>query len=210
MENSLRYAPQMFRHLNGGKFICASSRSEEQRKWYESLSTAPKEYARLWKMATGFELARGDGFFFFKKPFVESTMSENELADLYKRYAIVLDLLYTMDEGLDVGRILTKNWAISSFDMSLKAQEDCKVILSGVTKDEWAMSLFKMLKEMGVVEEYVNTERNETCYPLLESFDYYRFFVEGIRSVNPDEEAAIRVEKENEDNLFLGIEDVQD
>ena len=210
MENSLKYAPQMFRHLNGGKFICASSRSEEQRKWYESLNVAPKEYARLWKTASGFDLARGDGFFFFKKPYPESAASESELADLYKRYCLVLDLLYTMDEGLDVGRILTKNWAISAFDMSPKAQEDCKLILTGVTKDEWAVSLFKMLKEMGIVEEYVNMEINEICYPILESFDYYRFFVEGIRSVNPDEEAAIKEEEENEDNLFLGLEDVQD
>ena len=59
--SNLKYAPQMFRHLNGGHFICASSTDSDQRNWYEALEAGWEDYARVWLATTGMDLARGTG-----------------------------------------------------------------------------------------------------------------------------------------------------
>ncbi len=203
LEN-LRYAPKMFRFLNGGHFICASSTSEEQKLWYEALDGGWEEYRDAWLATTGLELSRGDGYYYFRRNFLPDGKGVDKMASDYKEFCTVLDLVYQIDPSFDIGRTVTKSWALSGLDRSPAAQELCKTLFNTQTKDEWADSIIDRLLKMEIVDMYLDDTLNEYRYPVKESFDYYRTFIDTIRFVSVEDEKSIQGDDEEdvEVNLF--------
>jgi len=200
--SNLKYAPQMFRHLNGGHFICASARSDEQKKWYEALEAGREAYEEAWKATTGFELAHGDGYYYFRRGVNGDRRSFEKIASDYKQYCIIVDLLYTLDQSFQVGKTITKSWALNSLDANPAAQEMCKRIYSGTTRNEWADALLKQLEDLEIVDRYMSEEQYELYYPVTEAFDYYRTFIETIKFISPEEEESVNNLDEEVPNLF--------
>lgn len=198
---NLKYAPQMFRHLNGGHFICASSTDGEQRNWYEALEAGWEDYAALWLATTGMDLARGDGYYYFRKKINGDRKSFEDLAKDYKKYLAIMNLLFQLDQSIGVGHVITRKWILSRFELSPPAKETCKNLFAGNNTDEWTAELLKILKEeMEIVSCYLDNEYNEMRYPVTEAFEYYRTFIESIQFVSKEDEDAI--EKAPESTLF--------
>lgn len=198
--SNLKYAPQMFHHLKGGSFICASATDQEQRNWYEALEAGWENYAQAWAATTGMELARGDGYYFFRKKVTGDRKTFETMATDYKDYLAVMNLLLHLDSSFGIGHVVTRTWLLSRFDLCPPAKEICKSMFTGNTTDEWASDIIKKLKEMDMVGEYLDDERNEMRYPVTEAFDYYRTFIESIQFVSKEDEDAI--EKTPESSLF--------
>lgn len=204
--DNLRYAPKMFRHLNGGHFICASSTSEEQKLWYEALEAGWEDYRAAWLATTGLDLSRGDGYYYFRRGFIPDGKAVEKMAGDYKEYCLVLDLLFQMDPAFDIGRMVTKSWALSGLDRSPSAQELCKGLFNKDTKDEWADAIIDKLLRMEIVDMYLDDTLNEYRYPVKESFDYYRSFVDSIRFVSVEDEKSLEGDDAADDiNLFSPI-----
>lgn len=198
---NLKYAPQMFRHLNGGHFICASSTDGEQRNWYEALEAGWEDYAALWLATTGMDLARGDGYYYFRKKINGDRKSFEDLAKDYKKYLAIMNLLFQLDQSIGVGHVITRKWILSRFELRPPAKETCKNLFAGNNTDEWTAELLKILKEeMEIVSCYLDNEYNEMRYPVTEAFEYYRTFIESIQFVSKEDEDAI--EKAPESTLF--------
>ena len=198
---NLKYAPQMFRHLNGGHFICASSTDGEQRNWYEALEAGWEDYAALWLATTGMDLARGDGYYYFRKKINGDRKSFEDLAKDYKKYLAIMNLLFQLDQSIGVGHVITRKWILSRFELCPPAKETCKNLFAGNNTDEWTAELLKILKEeMEIVSCYLDNEYNEMHYPVTEAFEYYRTFIESIQFVSKEDEDAI--EKAPESTLF--------
>ena len=200
--NNLKYAPQMFRRLNGGHFICASSRNDEQKQWYDALEADWEGYSEAWKATTGQELARGDGYYYFRRKMTGDRRSFEDIAKDYMNYVTIVDLLYSLDQSFGVGKILTKSWALTSKDANPAAQEMCKVRFKGSTKDEWADALIDELKRLEIVDSFMNEEQYEELYPVTEVFDYYRTFIETIKFSSKDEESSVNLSTEDAPSLF--------
>lgn len=201
---NLKYAPQMFRHLNGGHFICASSTDGEQRNWFEALEAGWEDYAASWLATTGMDLARGDGYYYFRKKITGDRKSFEDLAKDYKKYLAIMNLLFQLDQSIGVGHVITRKWILARFDLCPPAKETCKNLFAGNNTDEWATELLKILKdEMEIVSSYLDNEYNEMRYPVTEAFEYYRTFIESIQFVSKEDEDAI--EKAPESTLFEDI-----
>ena len=207
--NNLKYAPQIFRRLNGGHFICASSRNDEQKQWFDALEADWEGYAEAWKATTGLELARGDGYYYFRRKMSGDRRNFEDIAKDYMTYVTVIDLLYSMDQSFGVGKIITKSWALTSLDANPAAQEICKVRYKGATKDEWADALIDELKKLEIVDCFMNEEQYEELYPVTEAFEYYTTFIETIKFSSKDEESAVESEQENAPSLFDEEADVE-
>lgn len=201
---NLKYAPQMFRHLNGGHFICASSTDGEQRSWYEALEAGWEDYKASWLATTGMDLARGDGYYYFRKKITGDRKSFEDLAKDYKKYLAIMNLLFQLDQSIGVGHVITRKWILSRFELCPPAKETCKNLFAGNNTDDWAAELLKILKdEMEIVSSYLDNEYNEMRYPVTEAFEYYRTFIESIQFVSKEDEDAI--EKTPESSLFDDI-----
>ena len=124
--SNLKYAPQMFHHLKGGSFICASATDQEQRNWYEALEAGWENYAQAWAATTGMELARGDGYYFFRKKVTGDRKTFETMATDYKDYLAVMNLLLHLDSSFGVGHVVTRTWLLSRFDLCPPAKEICK------------------------------------------------------------------------------------
>ncbi len=198
---NLKYAPQMFRHLNGGHFICASSTDTDQRNWYDALEAGWEEYQRAWLATTGMDLARGDGYYYFRKRITGDRKTFENLASDYKEYLGIMNLLFQLDQSIGVGTVITRTGLLSRLEMCPPAKETCKAIFKSITTDEWVSELLEILeKKMEIVSCYLDDERNEMRYPVTEAFDYYRTFIESIQFVSKEDEDAI--EKTPETTLF--------
>lgn len=198
---NLKYAPQMFRHLNGGHFICASSTDSDQRNWYEALEAGWEDYAQAWLASTGMELARGDGYYYFRKKVTGDRKTFETMASDYKEYIMIMNLLFQLDQSFGVGHVITRSWLLSRFEMCPPAKETCKTLFKSSTTDEWVSELIKVLEEkMEIVGSYIDDERNEMRYPVTEAFDYYRTFIESIQFTSKEDEDAVN--KTPETNLF--------
>lgn len=184
---SLRFAAGMFRHLNGGNFICRSAVSEDQRRWYDVLKDNWEDYRELWKNATGQVLVRGNEYFYFMRSFNGDRLSLNDLRDRYVSYCQVIAILFELDQSLEVGRKLTRSWLLSVLDLSVKAQDLCKVKFKSNDKNEWITELLKTLVGMQIVAEVFDPVNNEMTYPVLEPLRYYLDFIEKIQSLTGDD-----------------------
>lgn len=184
---TLRFAAGMFRHLNGGDFICRSAVSEEQRRWYDVLKDNWEDYRELWKNATGQVLVRGDEYFYFMRSFNGDRLSLNDLRDRYMSYCQVIAILFELDQSIEVGRKLTRSWLLSVLDLSVNAQNLCKVRFKSNDKNEWITELLKTLVGMQIVAEVFDPANNEMSYPVLEPLRYYLDFIEKIQSLTGDD-----------------------
>ena len=203
--SNLKYAPQMFRHLNGGHFICASSTDSDQRNWYEALEAGWEDYARVWLATTGMDLARGDGYYYFRKRVSGDRKTFEVMASDYKEYLSIMNLLFQLDQSFGVGHLISRTWILSRLDMCPPAKETCRSIFKSNTTDEWATELLEILeKKMEIVSSYIDDERSEVRYLVTQAFDYYRTFIESIQFVSKEDEDAI--EKTPESSLFDEIE----
>ena len=203
--SNLKYAPQMFRHLNGGHFICASSTDGDQRNWYEALEAGWEDYAMVWLATTGMDLARGDGYYYFRKRVSGDRKTFEVMASDYKEYLSIMNLLFQLDQSFGVGHLISRTWILSRLDMCPPAKETCRSIFKSNTTDEWATELLEILeKKMEIVCSYVDDERSEVRYLVTQAFDYYRTFIESIQFVSKEDEDAI--EKTPESSLFDEIE----
>lgn len=202
---NLKYAAQMFRHLNGGHFICATSMDDEKRKWYEALEAGWEDYAKAWLTTTGMDLARGDGYYYFRKRISGDRKSFEAMASDYKEYLSILNLLFQLDQSFGVGHLITRTWILSRLDMYPPAKETCRNLFNSNTTDEWSTALLEILeKKMEIVCSYLDNERNEVRYLVTQAFDYYRTFVESIQFISKEDEQAI--EKTPESSLFDEID----
>lgn len=147
------------------------------------------------------DLARGDGYYYFRKKINGDRKSFEDLAKDYKKYLAIMNLLFQLDQSIGVGHVITRKWILSRFELCPPAKETCKNLFAGNNTDEWTAELLKILKEeMEIVSCYLDNEYNEMRYPVTEAFEYYRTFIESIQFVSKEDEDAI--EKAPESTLF--------
>ena len=203
--SNLKYAAQMFRHLNGGHFICASATDSDQHNWYEALEAGWEEYAKAWLATTGMDLARGDGYYYFRKKVSGDRKTFETMASDYKEYLSVMNLLFQLDQSFCVGQVISRAWVLSRLDLCPPAKETCRNLFKSNTTDEWASELLDILeKKMEIVSSYLDNERSEVRYLVTEAFEYYRTFIESIQFVSKEDEDAIA--KTPESSLFDEID----
>lgn len=190
-ELELKYAVRMFKHLNGGRFICSNSCSDEERLWFEILDQDWEHYRDAWKKTTGLVLSRGDQYFFFRRSFNGDNLSRKNLEDMYNEIIMVINLVYYLDLSFDVGNNISLTWFLSAIDGSTDAQRICRDLTKKGERKEQVLDLIKKLKSMGIIDIYVDTEKNEERYVVQSAFRYYLSFIERIRALNPDEEEAL-------------------
>lgn len=200
--NNLRFAPQMFRYLNGGHFICASARNEDQKKWFDALEAGWEDYAEAWRKTTGFELARGDGYYYFRKKITGDNRSFEKVAADYRDYCTMVDLLYRLDQSFCVGKVVTKSWALQCLEANPAAQETSRALFKGTTKNDWADELIEQLRKYEIVDSFMNEEQYEIYYPVTEAFDYYRTFIETIQFSSKEVEKSVEVSPDEPPSLF--------
>lgn len=187
----LKYAANMFRHLNSGRFVCSNSCSEEERIWFELLDREWERYREAWKKTTGLVLSRGDQYFFFRRSFNADNLSRKDLEEMYNEAALVVDLIYSLDQSFDVGNNISLTWVLSALDGNTDAQKKCRDITKFTERNDQAVALIKKLKKMGIIDIYMDTDKNEERYVVQSAFRYYLSFIERIQALDPDEEEAV-------------------
>lgn len=214
-ELNLRHAANMFRHLNGGNFICSNSCRDEERIWYDILEENWEEYRDAWRKTTGLVLSRGDQYFYFRRSFDGDNSSLKKLDEFYKKAVKIVNLIHYIDQSFDVGNNVSLTWLLSGLDGSTEAQKLCRDLTMKTERMEQAQELIKMLsassntKGLGILGYYFDPEKNEDRYVVQSAYRYYLSFIERILALNPEEEENI-VEAKPMPGLFDEYETPRD